>query len=117
MAKKYRRTQTIHITPESIYLRRIRLKAGLSIRKVAKILSCSEALIRHIEKGRLDIPKGDFFARLLSVYGIPSEKSFYDRLSRMKIEITPREELENIVRSIDDEKIKILLSVAKGLAN
>lgn len=53
---KNRRTSKVIQSPEAKALRKIREDKGFSIRFVASKLNLSETYIRHIEKGRLDIP-------------------------------------------------------------
>ena len=54
---RYRRTSEVKISKEALILREYRESEGLSIREVARRLNKSETYIRHIEKGRLDVPE------------------------------------------------------------
>ena len=54
---KYRRTSEIKISNEARLLRKIRLDRGISICEASRSLGKSESYLRHVENGRLDVPK------------------------------------------------------------
>lgn len=110
---KYRRTSEIKLTNEARLLRELRVSKGISIREVGRRLGCSETYIRHIEKGRLDLPDKSNLIKVLTVY----EVSYRQFLSRLKkyVGTSSREELEELVKAIPDEKIEVINQVIRGI--
>ena len=105
---KYRRTSEVRLTNEARLLTQLREEKKLSIRAVASIIGKSESYLRHIEKGRLDIPSEKQLREILETYEV-SLRQFKTRLKGFKIKKGPREELYKIVRYADNESISTIL--------
>ena len=73
---RYRRTSEIKMTNEARVLRRLRLDSGTTIKEVAQAIGKSEAYVRHIEHGRLDVPEKKMIKKILLVYGEYSNADF-----------------------------------------
>lgn len=106
---KYRRTSEVRLTNEARILRMIREERGLSIRQVAKELGYSETYLRHIEKGRLDIPSEAFTRRTLSFYNV-TLRQFKKRASGV-LEIDKRDECMSIINRINDHSLDIVWKI------
>lgn len=106
---KYRRTSEVRLTNEARILRMIREERRLSIRKVAKELGYSETYLRHIEKGRLDIPSESFTRRILALYSV-TLRQFKKRASG-ELKIDKRDECMNIINHIDDQSLDIVWKI------
>ena len=103
------------MTNEARVLKDLRLQHGLSMRKAGSLIGRSDSYIAHIETGRMDTPKGEKLERLLNIYGNIKPKSFYERVSGYKKRITPRAELIEIVKRQSEEKVILLLKLAKNV--
>jgi transcriptional regulator with XRE-family HTH domain len=110
------RSQKLLVTVEAKVLKQIRLSRGLSMKQAALAIGMSKPYIAHIEGGRMAVPKEDKLLRLLRAYGIATHKSFYDRVRNFKERVTPRDELQDLASRLSDEKIQVLLGLAKALA-
>jgi len=110
---KYRRTSEIKLTNEARLLRKIRLDAGLSIREVGRRLGRSETFLRHIETGRLDVPKDEIVKQILNIYKV-SFRQFKSR-SKAVVGLDPYMELKMLLPEIPKSKLEVVLSVVRGL--
>lgn len=110
------RSQRLVITTEARVLKQLRQAKGMTMLQAAKAIGKSKPYIAHIEGGRMDVPKGDKLKTILAAYGITTHKSFYDRIRNFKERVTPREELQDLATRLPDEKIQVLLGLAKALA-
>lgn len=110
---RYRRTSEIKMTNEARVLRRLRLDSGTSIKEVAKEIGKSEAYIRHIEHGRLDVPSKEVIKKILSVYG--ATYRIYSAKCKVECSEDPYMELKNMIHKIPDEKVPLALSMIRGI--
>ena len=110
---RHRRTEEIKLTKEARVLKELRLLRGLSLRESAKYLGKSEAYLRHIEKGRLDMPSGEGLQRILDVYG--ASKRLFNSKCKQSTDESVEEQLIMLVKSLSLEKQKVLLSVGRNL--
>jgi len=110
---KYRRTSEIKMTNEARLLKELRLQSGLSIREVGRRLNRSECFVRHIEKGRLDVPEKKILRSILALYGV-TYMQFKKRGETFKSSYI-REEVMDKVKLMNEEKLKIVLEVMNGL--
>lgn len=110
---KYRRTSEIIQTNEARLMRQIRISSNLSIREVGRRLNCSETYLRHIETGRLDFPKEDKLREILFIYGI-SLRQFKKR-AKKEIKASAKTQIMDILTTISEEELKVVLKVIKGL--
>ena len=110
------RSQKLLITTEARVLKQIRESKGMTMMQAAQSIGMSKPYIAHIEGGRMDLPKGDKLLKLLGAYGITTHKSFYDRVRNFKERVTPRDELQDLASRLPDEKVEVLLGLAKALA-
>ncbi len=115
MEKK--RSSRIIMTNEARVLKEMRYQKGLSLRKAGDLIGKSDTYIAHIEGGRMDVPIGHKLQVLLDLYGPIKIKSFYERARLFRAKITKKDELLEIIQKISDEKVEILLGLAKSLTN
>lgn len=112
---KQRRSDRIILTNEARVLRDLRIASKLSMRKAGELVGRSDSYIAHIETGRMNPPTDEKLDRLLNIYGGLKQKSFYERVRNWKYKITIHDEFIEIVKKLDDEKLKILMNLAKTL--
>jgi transcriptional regulator with XRE-family HTH domain len=110
------RSQKLLVTVEARALKQIREAKGLSMKQAALAIGMSKPYIAHIEGGRMAVPKEEKLLKLLRAYGIFTHKSFYDRVRNFKERVTPRDERQDLASRLPDEKIQLLLGLAKALA-
>lgn len=103
------------MTNEARVLKDLRLYHGYSMRKAGELMGLSDSYIAHLETGRMDVPKGEKLDRILAVYGGIKAKSFYERVRHYQEKITPRDELLEIIERLPDDKVPIVLNIAKSL--
>ena len=110
---KYRRTSEIKISNEARLLRKIRLDRGISIREASRRLCKSESYLRHVENGRLDVPKKEELKKILSIYQV-SFRQFKLR-NKSEVELDPYIELKKVIQEIPISKQPLALSILKNL--
>ena len=110
---KYRRTSEIKISNEARLLRKIRLDRGISIREASRRLGKSESYLRHVENGRLDVPKKDELKKILSVYQVSFRQ--FNLRNKSEVELDPYIELKQLIQEIPVDKVPIVLSVVRSL--
>ncbi|MGB0454065.1 MAG: helix-turn-helix domain-containing protein [Bacteriovoracaceae bacterium] len=110
---RHRRTEEIKLTKEARVLKELRLLSGFSIRESARRLAKSEAYLRHIEKGRLDVPSGEDLQSILDVYGV--SKRLFNSKCKQTTDESVEDQLIKLVKSLGLEKQKVLLSVGRNL--
>ena len=113
MEKK--RSARVIMTNEARALKELRLSYGYSMRKAGELLGLSDSYIAHLETGRLDVPKGLKLERILAIYGGIKPKSFYERVRNFQQKLTPRDELMETIKRLPDDKIPIVLNIAKSI--
>ena len=114
-AKKKRRSSRIIMTNEARVLKELRLSHGLSMRKAGELISLSDSYIAHVETGRMDPPTGIKLDQLLRIYGGIKQKTFYEYVRNFKKKIGPREELQEILDRMNEDKVAIVLKIVRGL--
>lgn len=110
------RTSRVILTPEALTLKRLRMRHGLSMREAGKLLGYSDSYISQIENGRENVPTGDRLMKFLKLYGDITEKYFKQLCKDWSEEITETEELVMLIRKLPLEKVRMLLSLAKQMA-
>lgn len=110
---KYRRTSEIRITNEARLLRKIRLDRGLSIREAGRRLEKSESYIRHIENGRIDVPREVELRKILTVYQVGLRQ--FNLRKKSEVELDPYIELKQLIQEIPQGKVQVALSVVQSL--
>lgn len=115
MSFKKKRSARIIMTNEARVLKDLRLYHGYSMRKAGELMGLSDSYIAHLETGRMDVPKGEKLERILAVYGGIKAKSFYERVRNYQEKITPRDELLEIIERLPDDKVPIVLNIARSL--
>jgi transcriptional regulator with XRE-family HTH domain len=111
---KYRRSSEIKLSREASLLREIRELNGVSIREAAKNIGCSESLLRHIEKGRANVPKDDRLQSILMCYGL-TVRQFKTKLKGYKVNQEPIDELSQIIKGVDTKTQKNMVRVCKAI--
>lgn len=114
-ANKKRRSSRAIMTNEARVLKELRLSQGFSMRKAADLIGLSDSYIAHIETGRMDPPTGIKLDRLLRIYGNLKQKTFYEYVRNFKKKISHREELQEIIDRLKEDKITIVLNIVRGL--
>lgn len=114
-ANKKRRSSRAIMTNEARVLKELRLSQGFSMRKAAELIGLSDSYIAHIETGRMDSPTGIKLDRLLKIYGNLKQKTFYEYVRNFKKKITQREELQEIIDRMKEDKIIVVLNIVRGL--
>lgn len=112
---KNKRSSRCIMSNEARVLRQMRIERGLSMRAVGDRIGLSDSYIAHIETGRMDPPVGEKLEKILSVYGGIKAKSFYEKARNYKEQVTEKDELQEILERLPEEKISLLLNVAKSL--
>lgn len=110
---KYRRTSEIKISNEARLLRKIRLDRKISIREASRRLGKSESYLRHVENGRLDVPKKDELKKILVIYQVSLRQ--FNLRNKSEVEIDPYIELKQLIQEIPVDKVPIVLSVVRSL--
>lgn len=103
------------LTNEARVLRVLRILNGLSMKEAGKRAGFSDSMIAHIETGRANPPTGERLERLLNAYGGIKTKSFYERVRRYQHEVSPKDELKQLVELMNDQQVKIILPMVKAL--
>lgn len=103
------------MTNEARVLRRLRLDSGTKIKEVAKEIGKSEAYIRHIEHGRLDVPGKEMIKKILSVYG--ATYRIYSAKCKVDCAEDPYMELKNMIHKVPEEKLILALNLLRSLMN
>lgn len=103
------------ITPEARVLRTLRIKRGLSMKKIGDLLGCSDSLISQIENGRDAPPKGERLLRFLNVYGI-KPKYFAELAKNWKEETTDADIVQALLPKLKPEQLKLLRSMTEQMA-
>ncbi len=109
------RSARVIMTNEARALRELRIARGLSMRKAGELIGVTDSYISHIENGRVDFPKGERLEKILSAYGGMKLKSFNEKARNWREKMTVKDELLELVERMNDDKICILLSLAKSI--
>lgn len=116
-----KRSNRVIMTNEARVLKEVREERkqkldrhSYSLRAVAKRLRKTDAWLSQIENGRADVPEDHRLDALLSVYGL-KRKSFYERVRLYREKVTPRSELNELIKRMDNEKIKLVLTFVKSI--
>lgn len=105
---KYRRTSEIKLTNEARLLKELRVQSGLSLREVGRKLERSECFVRHIEKGRLDVPKKNVLRVILSLYGVTYMQ--FSKRAQNYNSLSSRDEIIERIRALENSKLNLLKS-------
>lgn len=112
---KKKRSNRIIMTNEARTLRLMRIESKLSMRKAGELLGKSDTYIAHIENGRMDIPEEEKLDALLNIYGGIKRKTFYEKARNFIERRTARDDLDEILNHISEEKIKTVLKIIQNL--
>ena len=110
-----KRSDRIVMTDEVRVLKLLRSEARLSMRQVSQLVGLSDAYIAHLETGRIDLHK-DKLKRLLKVYGTQLG-TFRERVRTYKPQVTPEQELTELVRRMREKELATVLAVARSLVS
>lgn len=114
---KLNRSQKLLVTTEARVLKILREAKGMTMQQAADAIGKSKPYIAHIEGGRMAVPRGDKLMRLLNAYGITNPRSFEARVrDYAEVPQTYREQLQDFVKILPNDRIDILLRLAKALA-
>ena len=114
-AKANKRSARCIMTNEARVLKQMREEANLSMKKAGALVGKSDSYIAHIETGRMDLPEGEKLQQLLDIYSGIKIKSFYEKVRDYKNNITPREELIEMLERTSDEKILLIFNIVKTI--
>ena len=101
---RYRRTDYIKLTNEAMLLRQVREQCGFSIREVGRRLEKSETYVRHIEKGRMNIPSDEDLQLILDLYGM-SLRQFKAKAINFKSDDLNRDYLLCFISKANDKDL------------
>jgi transcriptional regulator with XRE-family HTH domain len=104
------------MTDEARVLKLLRSEARLSMRQVAQLVGLSDAYVAHLETGRIDVPGDDKLKRLLKVYGTRLG-TFRERARSYRLQVTPEQELLELIKRMRDKEIATVLAVARSLVS
>jgi transcriptional regulator with XRE-family HTH domain len=113
---KLERSQKLIITGESRALKALRLERGLSLRQVGVQVGMSHTYIAHVEAGRMATPAKPILMKILAAYGVSDYQVFYDKARNISERTSPKDQLLTLIHHLPDERIEMLLRLAKGLA-
>jgi transcriptional regulator with XRE-family HTH domain len=103
------RSARVIMTNEARVLRELRIESGLSMRRAANIIGCTDSYISHVENGRSDVPTGERLNKFLNAYGGMKQKSFYERVRRYSEAVDPRDLLLELVKKLPTEKLDYII--------
>ena len=110
-----KRTSRILMSDEARVLRELRQRKGLSMRALGALINKSDSYVSQIENGRLDVPVDASLEAYLAAVGGLTQKSFYERVRRFRLEKRKsiQDELIELVKRINDTQAKQILILAK----
>jgi len=112
MASK--RTSYVVMTNEARVLKRLREKAGLSMRQAGDLMGYSSSLVSQVENGRENAPKGERLKKFLEAYGV--EQRAYSRMvTEFKEEVSDLEIVEGLLPRLSPEAVRMLRVLAEQL--
>lgn len=112
MASK--RTTYVVMTNEARVLKRLREKAGLSMRQAGDLMGYSGSLVSQIENGRENPPKGERLRKFLDAYGV-EQRAYTRMITEFKEEVSDLEIVESMLPRLSPEAIKTLRVLAEQL--
>lgn len=112
---KNQRSAQVIITEESTVLRNLRLKHGLTMQGLAKMIGVTDSYISHIENGRANAPTGESLERFLKIYGIGA-KYFYELAREVRGPLADLRTIEMLLPKIKPHHLRtIRLLVEKSI--
>lgn len=94
-------------------LRRVRESANLTMRQLAMQVGISHTAISQLEHGKLDLPRARV-EQIVEACG--HEMADFDRMmGKGFIELNYRDECHSLIKSFDEDTLKLLFSVMKRL--
>lgn len=110
---KKKRCAIVKMTNQARVLKDLRIKNALSMQEAGYQINRSDSYISHIENGRVDIPRGEDFLRLLSVYNI-DEKNFNEKVRVFKKKTPKLEILSSLLNKLDESNINTLIDLTES---
>ncbi|MDK9711208.1 helix-turn-helix domain-containing protein [Acidaminobacter sp.] len=92
-----------------------RYAKGITVRKMAELISMSPGYYNDIEKGRRNPPDSEVLNKLITVLSISEEDQieFYDLVGKAREEVSP--DLPNYI--MQNEVVRVALRIAKEKAS
>ena len=101
------RTKYVIMSNEATVLKKLREKAGLSMRQAGEAMGVSSSLVSQIENGRENIPKGERLQRFLYCYGV-GLSTFKKHVKEYQEEQTDREIIETLLGKVSQKNMRTL---------
>ena len=110
-----KRSQQKRITKGSRALRFLREQAGISLRKAAAKSGVGDAVIAHLEQGRIGIHQRHL-DRLLPIYGVPAQTYQMFASGSVALPQNLRFECLEIVHEMTMDQLRTAFTVLQSLA-
>ena len=94
------RTKYVIMSNEAKVLKKLREKAGLSMRQAGEAMGVSSSLVSQIENGRENIPEGPRLQRFLDCYGV-GLSIFKKHVKEYREDLTDKDVVESLLVKID----------------
>jgi len=107
-----KRTSQVKLSVEAKVLRKLRERAGLSMREAGEKIGISNSMISQIENGRENFPKKDKLVRFLDLYDV-SQYKFVKMVNEFKEEETDSEVLMSLIPKLKSGDVKTLRTMAE----
>ena len=101
------RTKYVIMSNEAKVLRKLREKAGFSMRQAGETMGVSSSLVSQIENGRENIPSGERLQRFLEAYGV-GMTTFKRHVKEYNEEETDRDVVESLLKKVSADDMKTL---------
>ena len=99
--------------PEAKVFRHLRMAAGLTTRKLAKLMECNHSYITHYETGRHPLPRTRT-KQLCRIFNL-TEKQLDDLKSGEGIPINYRDECYLLISKLDEVKLKAVYGILSNM--
>ncbi len=113
---KTKRSDRIEMTNEARVLKLLRSESRLSMKQVSLLIGTSDSYIAHIETGRIDVPGENKLKQLLKTYGCQLG-TYRERVRIYQQQVTPEEEIIELVKRMRQQELMTVLSVARSLVS
>lgn len=106
------RTKYVIMSNEAKVLKRLREKAGLSMRQAGEKMGVSGSLVSQIENGRENIPEGARLKRFLDAYGV-GVQTFKKHVKEFSENESDMDVIQNLLTKVAEEDLKTLRTMVE----
>ena len=110
-----KRCRYVILTTEAKVLANLRLKKGLSQRKLGERLKKSGSWVAQIESGRADIPEGEMLNEYLEAIGPMTVKSYSEYARNYRNQATKKDRLKEAIGRLSEEQSSKALSIINAV--